>query len=105
MAFRVRLMPRAVEDIETIYSQVIAQAPVAGQHWYNGLIEVLFSLESFPERGQIVDSLTTSSSVVRRVLYGRRAHAYRVYFDIAGDTVRILHIRHGARQGPKKSSL
>jgi plasmid stabilization system protein ParE len=103
MAFRVKLVRRAVEDIETIYRRVIARAPIAGQRWYNALIETLFSLESFPERGQIVGSLSTPSKIVRRVLHGRRSHTYRIYFDIAGDTIRILHVRHGARREPKIS--
>jgi hypothetical protein len=35
---------------------------------------------------------------VRRLLYGRKPHAYGVLFTIEGDTVSVLHIRHGRRQ-------
>jgi hypothetical protein len=35
---------------------------------------------------------------IRQLLYGRRQHAYRILFDVAGDTVRILHVRHCARE-------
>ena len=32
---------------------------------------------------------------VRELLYGRKPHLYGVLFTIEGDTVVILHIRHG----------
>jgi hypothetical protein len=35
---------------------------------------------------------------VRHLLYGRKPHVYRILFTIKGDTVSILHIRHGRRQ-------
>ena len=30
---------------------------------------------------------------------------YRIYFDVVGTTVRILHIRHGARKEPRRREL
>jgi hypothetical protein len=35
---------------------------------------------------------------VRQLLYGRKPHLYRVLFTIEGDTVVVLHIRHGRRR-------
>jgi hypothetical protein len=35
---------------------------------------------------------------VRQLLYGRKAHRFRVLFTIDGDIVVVLHIRHGRRQ-------
>ena len=35
---------------------------------------------------------------IRQLLYGKHQHAYRILFDVVGQTVRVLHIRHGARQ-------
>jgi hypothetical protein len=73
MAFRVKLMPRAAEDIETIYRRVIAQAPIAGQRWYNALIEVPFF---------------RSSLFLREVkswrVYPRPAKSCEGYFTAAG---------------------
>ena len=39
------------------------------------------------------------------LLYGRKPHTYRVYFDTIQTTVRILHIRHGARREPTRKAL
>jgi len=34
---------------------------------------------------------------VRKLLYGKRPHVYRILFTIENETVTILHIRHGRR--------
>jgi hypothetical protein len=35
---------------------------------------------------------------VRQLLYGKRQGVYRILFLMGTDTVRIISIRHGARQ-------
>jgi len=100
MAYRVRLTPRAAGDADAIYRRVTVEASVAGPRWYGRLIETLRSLDTFPERGQIVESLSRSEHLVRRILFGRKQNVYRIYYSIEGETVRILHIRHGARREP-----
>jgi plasmid stabilization system protein ParE len=39
----------------------------------------------------------TFSLEVRQLLYGSTHHRYRILFTIDGDTVTVLHIRHGRR--------
>ena len=102
MAFRVRLTPRAAGDADSIYRRVTGRAPLAGQRWYDKLLEALQSLDSLPEGGQVVESLSHSGHLVRRILFGGKPNVYRIYYSIEGDTVRILHIRHGARKEPKE---
>jgi plasmid stabilization system protein ParE len=105
MAYSFRLMPRAANDAQRIYHQIVQEAPLHGQEWYNRLIDALYGLETFPERCEIVKSLSRPTSIVRKLLYGRKPHTYRIYFDIVGTTVRILHIRHGARREPRRGEL
>ena len=100
MAYRVRLTPRAAGDADAIYRRVTVEAPLAGPTWYAKLIRTLQSLDTFPERGQIVRDLSSSQHLVRRILFGRKPNVYRIYYNIEGETVRILHIRHGARREP-----
>lgn len=100
MAYRVRLTPRA-GDADAIYRRVTIGAPFAGPRWYDKLIAALQSLDTFPERGQIVKDLSRSGHLVRRILFGRKPNVYRIYYSIRGETVRILHIRHGARREPR----
>jgi plasmid stabilization system protein ParE len=94
-------MPRAAGDAEAIYRRIIKEAPLSGSRWYGKLIETLHSLDRFPERGQAITSLSRSNLLVRRILFGRKPNVYRIYYSVEDDTVRILHIRHGARREPR----
>ena len=105
MAFRVRLTPRAAEDVERIYRRVVQEAPLHGPEWYDGLIRSIDSLATVPNRCPPVKALSTPRSTIRKLLYGRRPHVYLVYFDVVEDSVRILHIRHGARREPARQDL
>lgn len=105
MEYRVSLTPQAAEDVEAIYSRIIEEAPDRGQLWFNQLIESLFSLATFPERCETVLGLSTRHRVIRKLLYGRKPHTYRIYFDIVDETVRILHVRHGARCEPDQADI
>jgi plasmid stabilization system protein ParE len=101
MAYRVRLTPRAADDIDRIHRRVSQESQIAGQKWFNRLIDKIYSLGTLPERCGIVESLSRPDRVVRKLLFGHRPHLYRIYFDIVGETVRVLHIRHAARREPK----
>ena len=101
MVYRVRLTPRAAGDADVIYRRLIVEAPFSGARWYNKLIGTLQSLDTFPERGQTVKNLSRSEHLVRRVLFGRKPSVYRIYYRIEGETVLVLHIRHGARREPR----
>lgn len=35
---------------------------------------------------------------IRQLLYGKRSGRYRVLFVVRQNVVRVLHVRHGARQ-------
>jgi toxin ParE1/3/4 len=100
MAFRVSLTPRAAGDADAIYRRVSVEAPFAGPRWYDKLIRTLQSLDTLPERGQIVKDFSHPEHLVRRILFGRKPNVYRIYYSLEGETVRILHIRHGARREP-----
>jgi toxin ParE1/3/4 len=102
MAYRVRLLPRAESDLQTLFQYITERAPLRGVEWFNALEEAIGSLCNNPERCPVVASLSTQAHAVRQLLYGRKPHVYKVYFQIVGDTVDVLHIRHGARRPPTR---
>jgi len=102
MRFRVRLTPRAAEDADRIYRRVVQAAPLAGQDWYNRLIDAIDSLAEFPSRCR---ARRVGGITVRKLLFGRKPYVYGVYFEIADDVVAILHIRRWARREPGAKSL
>lgn len=100
MAFRVRISARAKHDLDAILRWLLSQeAGDAGLRWFQGLGEAIASLAHVPERCPFAPESASLPYDVRQLLYGRRHHRYRVLFTINGDTVLILHVRHG-RQKP-----
>lgn len=91
-------MPSAEVELEQAYLWIAERAPVEAATWYHGALTAFLSLETLPERCPIAPESESFDHDIRQLIYGRRQHAYRILFDVAGKRVRILHIRHGARE-------
>jgi plasmid stabilization system protein ParE len=74
------------------------QAGEAGLRWFRKLREEIASLSELPQRCPLAPENKEFPFEVRQLLYGRKPHLYRVLFTIEGDTVVVLHIRHGRRR-------
>lgn len=99
MAFRVKQTPQADQDLDTILDWLIErQAGEAGLRWFRKLRKEIESLSELPQRCPLAPENKEFPFDVRQLLYGRKPHLYRVLFTIAGDTVVVLHIRHGRRR-------
>jgi plasmid stabilization system protein ParE len=99
MAFRVETSAEAELDAATILDWLIAQhAGEAGLRWFLALENAIASLSNFPERCGLAPENKSFPFEVRQLLYGRKPHIYRILFTIRGETVYILHIRHGRRR-------
>lgn len=97
MAFRVNILPEASEDLEQLYSRVVEAAPLHGADWFNGLEGAIFSLRQNPLRCPMAYDIPLAEGTVRRLLYGKKPNTYCIYYQVIGQTVEILHVRHGAR--------
>jgi plasmid stabilization system protein ParE len=60
--------------------------------------DAIASLATFPKRCPLAPETVRFPFEVRQLLYGRKPHVYRILFTIEGDTVIVLHIRHGRRK-------
>ena len=105
MAYRVEFRPRAEYDLETLYRELVQAAPLRGPEWVDGLQDSIESLSERPLRCPVIGRLSKGVVQVRRLLYGTYPHIYKVYFALDGETVSILHIRHGARREPSPREL
>jgi len=105
MAFRVELLPRANQDIETITLWLLERSQLRGPAWLNGLEQAIYSLRESPDRCPIARALSMPSDTVRQLLYGRYPHVYKIYYHVAGNVVETMHIRHGARKNPQLPEL
>ncbi len=98
MKYRVLVLPRAAAEIEEAYLWIAERAPDSAVKWFNGLYSVIDTLEIFPERCPHAPEDDFFQQEIRQLLYGKRIGCYRILFTIDGDTVYILHVRHGARK-------
>lgn len=92
-------MPSAEAELEAAYLWIAERNADAAVKWYNGILDAILTLETFPERCPLAPESDAFDHDIRQLLYGNRRHAYRILFDVSpGHTVRILHVRHSARE-------
>ncbi len=96
MAYRVEVTARAGRDLRRIYRDIHAVYSKEADDWFNGLESLVLSLDEFPGRGAVVPE----DPNLRQVLYGNKQVVYRVLYSVdePAQVVRIIHIRHGARE-------
>ena len=96
--YRVIIQPNAEAELEAAYLYRQARAPQAAARWFAGLVEAINSLERFPARCPLAPENGHFPEEIRQLLYGARRDVFRILFTIQGDTVHVLHVRHGAQQ-------
>src|SRR4051794_26897105 len=105
MKFRAHFTETASADAEAAYDWIAERAPRAAVKWFNGLVDVVESLEAFPARCGIAREAQKAGEMIRQLLYGRRPHVYRILFIIRRQDVYVLHVRHAARQTMSPSDI
>ena len=95
--FEVIILPAAERDIDEAYSWLAEQDADAATRWYNRLMEVIFSLDIFPERAPLAPENKFLKTEIREIFHGRRQNKYRILFTVTENEVHVLHVRHGAR--------
>jgi len=96
--YRLIIQPPAFDDLDEAYRWISGRAPEAAARWVNGFVEALDSLTASPERCGLAPENDAVEPEIRQFVYGRRSGVYRVLFTVTGSEVRVLHIRHAARQ-------
>jgi plasmid stabilization system protein ParE len=97
MAHAVRITNRALREIGEALAWISQQSRPAAVRWHRHLLEAVRSLEDTPERGGLAPESDWYPGEVRQLLYGKRQGVYRILFEVRGDTVYILRIRHSAQ--------
>jgi plasmid stabilization system protein ParE len=105
MTYCVEFTDSAGEDAEAAYAWIRKQSPSAAVRWFNGLANLVESLETYPKRSSVAPESDEAPEQIRQVLYGKRPHVYRVLFIIRKRVVYVIHIRHGARQPLTRDEL
>lgn len=96
--YRLIIQPPALNDLDEAYQWIKERSPNAADRWFNGFVDAINSLDLNPERCGLANENDAVKLEIRQLLYGRRGGIYRAIFTIAGEEVRVLHIRHAAMQ-------
>jgi toxin ParE1/3/4 len=107
MTYLVEFAAHAVRDLEILYVEKNAAESHAAARWYNGLEQAVYALASYPHRCPVAPEAGRTKRKLRRLLYGKKPHVYRVIYEVdeRRQAVRVLTIRHGARKKLKPSDL
>jgi plasmid stabilization system protein ParE len=97
MAYTVQITARALLEIDDAIEWLAARAPRNAARWHEKLLLAVQSLDENPERCGLAPESEWFSSEIRQLLHGKRRGVYRILFEVRGDTVHILRIRHSAQ--------
>jgi plasmid stabilization system protein ParE len=106
MTYRVELTDRAFRDLAILYEEKHVAESKAAARWFNGLEKAVDTLKSLPRRCTSAPESKKAGQPLRRLLYGKRPHVYRVIFEIdePHKVVNVLTIRHGAMETPRRKN-
>ena len=94
MKLRAEFAAAAEADVFEIALRIAEGSVDAALRWESGVRTAAASLVRFPRRCPVVSESAFFGREVRRLAYG----SYRVLYEIKGDLVVILRVRHGARR-------
>jgi plasmid stabilization system protein ParE len=91
MAFRVEITSEAKQDANAILEWLLAQqaGERRGLRWFQELKEAIATLSTSPKRCSLARENAAVPFEMRQLLYGRRAHVYRILFTIEADIVYV----------------
>lgn len=91
--YNVEITPAAERDVEEIWTYIANDSPENATVFIMRLEDQIDTLEQLPERCSLIPENEQLGTSYRHLPYG----VYRTIFRVAGKTVYILRIIHGAR--------
>lgn len=93
MTYKVVVTPEAERDLDHVFRFVARENPDVARKFVAGLRRRLKTLASMPRRAALAPEDGLDGLEIRHLVHGH----YRIVFAIAGKTVVVLQVRHGAR--------
>jgi plasmid stabilization system protein ParE len=97
--YRIVFAATATEDLDIILTWLTDKAPHRVEKWFSDIKARVETLHQLPNRCHLApENGLWGSDPIRQLLFTGYPSKYRILFTVAGDEVRILNIRHGARR-------
>jgi plasmid stabilization system protein ParE len=103
MSLHVAIARKAAREIEEQYHWLAERSEAAATRWRNSLLQAIDTLEDNPERCPEAPEADWHEGL-RQLLHGKRRQVHRILFEIRGQTVVVLRVRHSAQDflGPEE---
>lgn len=103
MSRNVVLARKAAREIEEQHDWLAQRSPAVADRWRNSLLEAIDTLEDHPARCPEAPEAEWHEGL-RQLLHGKRRQVHRILFEIRGETVVVLRVRHSAQDflGPEE---
>ena len=97
MAHAVQITARALREIDAALEWLAARSRLAASRWHDQLVRAVRSLETNPKRCGPAPESEWYPGDLRQLLHGKRRGVYRILFEVRGNTVYVLRVRHSAQ--------
>ena len=99
MSFQVEITPLAESDMDEAYLWWAQnRSPEQAGRWYREILRVLDTISEMPERFSLCDEPELKEEELRQMLFGLGGSTtHRIVFEVVGQTVRVLRVRHTGR--------
>jgi plasmid stabilization system protein ParE len=98
MRYSVQITRLALAEIDQALGWLRGKSPAAAHRWYQRLLEAVDSLQHDPERCPLApEDEWYEGGALRQLLHGKRQGVYRILFEVRGNTVFIVRVRHSAQ--------
>ena len=89
--FEVYVPDEVFEEIEVFVDYIAEDSIEQAIKWQTEIEEKIYSLGKSPTRCPYADEMAFHDYEIRNLIFGN----YRILFHIKGNTVQVLHIKHG----------
>ena len=93
MKYRVELSPGVDDEIRAAASYIASDSLPAAEKWLDGIYNTIQSLRSLPERCGVIREHEEFEEELRELRY----KSHRIIFVVEERIVRVVHVRHAAR--------
>jgi len=95
VSFRVEITRTAAREVSTRFDEMASRTRASAERWRDGLIRAISSLADNPLRCPEAPEAGEYGPGLRELYYGKRRNTYRILFEVRGDVVFVLPVRHG----------
>ena len=89
-----RILRRALDDLVEIHRYIERDRPIAADRVIGSLLDLIASLERFPDRGRVPRDLGLRSRGFRVLVEAE----YLVFYKVLRTNVRVYRVIHGRRR-------